>query len=184
MRGICATVVLLGLLAPTVLAVVPAAPPPDPTIASLSKLSGAAFDTAFMRAMIPVDEEAVEIALAATLNADHVELLKWNQRLVERKNGQVRRMLGWLKEAGAAPGRRNVGVFTPPVKRMRSLKDAALERAYLPTIAAHLEYSTRLAALAVQRGNRPELRAFAAGIVKVETAEAVMLRGWLKKWYP
>ncbi|HEY3247050.1 MAG TPA: DUF305 domain-containing protein [bacterium] len=184
MRGFCATVVLLGLLAPAVLAAMPAAPPPDATIASLSKLSGAAFDTAFLRALIPVNEEAVEIALAATLNADHVELLKWNQVLVERKNEQVRRMLGWLKEAGAAPGRRNVGVFTPPVKRMRSLKDAALERAYLPTIAAHLEYSARLAALAVQRGNRPDLREFAAGIVKIETAEAAMLRSWLKKWYP
>jgi uncharacterized protein (DUF305 family) len=184
MRGIYAAVVLCALLAPAVLAAVPAAPPPDPTIVSLSKVTGAAFDTAFMRALIPVDEEAVEIALAATLNANHVELLKWNQVLVERKNQQVRRMLGWLKEAGAAPGKRNVGVFTPPVKRMRSLRDAALERAYLPAIAAHLEYSARLAALAAQKANRPELRAFAAGIVKTETAEAAMLRGWLKKWYP
>ncbi|MGH2347906.1 MAG: DUF305 domain-containing protein, partial [bacterium] len=99
MRGICAAVLLVGLLAPTILAAVPATAPPDPTIVSLSKLSGAAFDTAFMRALIPVDEEAIEIALAATLNANHVELLKWNQVLVERKNQQVRRMLAWLKEA-------------------------------------------------------------------------------------
>lgn len=187
MKGLLgAAVLLLSVLVTGVGAAAPAAPPSpqDPVVAALSTLSGPSFDTAFLRALIPVDEEAVEVALAATLNADHPELLKWNQRLVERKNDQVRKMLGWLKDAGAAPGRRNVGVFTAPVKQMRSLKDAALERAYLPLMAAHLEASTRLAALAAQKASRPELRAFAAGIVKIETAEAVMLRGWLKKWYP
>src|SRR3972149_4581042 len=59
---------------------------------------------------LPAHEEAVEIAMAATLTADHTELLKWNQRLVERKNAQVRQMLTWLREAGASPAQRNVGV--------------------------------------------------------------------------
>ncbi|HET8678820.1 MAG TPA: DUF305 domain-containing protein, partial [bacterium] len=35
---------------------------PNPTVAALSKLSGQAFDVAFMRELIPVHEEAVEIA--------------------------------------------------------------------------------------------------------------------------
>ncbi|HEY3247110.1 MAG TPA: DUF305 domain-containing protein [bacterium] len=184
MRGVWAVLLVVSLLATTALAAGPVAPPPDPTVAALSKLSGPAFDTAFMRALIPVDEEAVEIASAATLNADHTELLKWNQKLIERKTDQVRRMLAWLKEAGVAPGKRNVGVASAPVKKMRSLKDAALERAYLPMMAAHLESSMHLAALAAQKAFRPDLRAFAAGIVKIETQESVMLRGWLKKWYP
>lgn len=188
MKGtLAAAALVLGILVASAGAAAPPPQPPvqqDPVVAALSKLSGPSFDTAFLRALIPVDEEAVEIALAATLNANHTELLKWNQRLVERKNDQIRKMLAWLKEAGAAPGRRNVGVATAPVKQMRSLTDAALERAYLPLMAAHLESSTRLAALAVQKASRPDLRVFAAGIVKTETAEAVMLRGWLKRWYP
>ncbi len=183
MRWMVCVVVILSLLAANGMAAVPA-PPPDPTLTALAKLTGPAFDTAFMRALIPVDEEGVEIASAATLNADHTELLRWNQKLIERKSGQVRRMLAWLKEAGASPGRRNVGVATPPVKKMRSLKDGALERVYLPLMAAHLESSARLAALAAQKAYRPELRAFAAGIVKVETQESAMLRGWRKTWYP
>lgn len=182
MRGLSVMGLVFGLLATTARAA--PVPPQDPAIAALSKLSGPAFDIAFMRALIPVDEEAVEIALAATLNADHSELLKWNQRLVERKNEQVRRMLTWLKDAGALPGRRNVGVATAAVKQMRSLKDAALERAYLPMMAAHLESSARLAALAAKKAGRPELRAFAAGIVTIETQESAMLRRWLKRWYP
>lgn len=161
-----------------------AAPAPAPVVASLAALNGPAFDTAYMRALIPVHEEAVEIAMAATLNADHAELLKWNQRLVERKSAQVRQMLTWLRAAGAAPGQRNVGVATPAVKKLRGLEGGALERAYIPLLASHLERSVALSRLAVTKAHRPELRAMAQEIVRVEGQEVTMLRGWLKTWYP
>lgn len=150
---------------------------------TLSGLSGPAFDVAFLRALVPVHEEAVEIAMAATLNADHAQVLRWNQAMVERKNAEVRQMLAWLKGLGAAPTKRNVGVQTASVKKMRSLKDAALEKAYLPLMATHLEQSAALAQLAARRASSPAVRSFAAGVVKQETAEAAMLRAWLKDWY-
>lgn len=161
-----------------------ASPTPNPTLATLSRLSGPAFDVAFMRELIPIHEEAVEIAMAATLHANHSELLRWNQVMIDRKSGQVRQMLAWLQEAGASQGRRNAGAVTEPVKKMRSLRGAALERAYLPLITAHLERSTALARLAVTKAERGELRSMAQAIVTVETREAAQLRAWLKAWYP
>jgi len=159
-------------------------PTPHPTVAALTRLGGPAFDAAFMRELIPVHEEAIEIAMAATLNADHPELLRWNQVMIDRKSGQVRQMLAWLQEAGASPGKRNANVVTDPVKKMRSLSGAALERAYLPLIAAHLDHSAALAKVAASRATRQELRALAQTVVQVEGREAPMLRDWLRKWYP
>lgn len=160
-----------------------AAPTPNPTIAALSKLSGPAFDVAFMRALIPIHEEAVEVAMAATLNADHSELLQWNQVMIDRKSGQVTKMLAWLKDAGAAPGQRNAGVVTDSVKKMRSLQGKALEQAYIPMMSASLTQSAELAALAATKASRPEIRAMAAEIAKVEGEEVKMLKGWSSKWY-
>jgi uncharacterized protein (DUF305 family) len=153
------------------------------TIKSLSSLSGSKFDVAFMQAFIPVHEEAVEIAMAATLNADHTQLLKWNQVVVERKNEQVRTMIAMLKASGARPAKRNVGVQTASVKKMRQLKDAALEKAYIPLMASHLDQTAALAQLASKKASRPELRALAAKIVKQENQDAATLRTWLKAWY-
>lgn len=161
-----------------------ASPTPNPTLSALSRLSGPAFDVAFMRELIPIHEEAVEIAMAATLHADHPELLRWNQVVIDRKSGQVRQMLAWLQEAGTSPGRRNVSVVTEPVKKMRSLRGAALERAYMPLIAAHLEWSTALAKLAATKADRQELRSMAQAIVTVESREVARLRAWQKSWYP
>lgn len=161
-----------------------ASPTPDPTLAALSRLTGPAFEVAFMRELIPIHEEAVEIAMAATLHADHTELLRWNQVMIDRKSAQVRQMLAWLQEAGVSPWRRNVNVVTEPVKKMRGLRGVALERAYLPLIAAHLERSTALARLAAAKADRQELRTMAQAIVAVEVKEVARLRAWLKAWYP
>jgi len=160
-----------------------AAPAPNPTVAALSKLTGQAFDVAFMRALIPIYEEAIEVAMAATLNADHPELLQWNQVMIDRKSGQVVRMLAWLKDANASPGQRNAGVVTESVKKMRSLQGKALEQAYIPMMSAHLKQSADLAALAVTKASRPELRAMAQETTRVEGEEVKMLKTWSSKWY-
>ncbi len=153
------------------------------TIKSLNSVSGSAFDAAFFKALIPVHEEAVEIAMAATLNANHTEVLKWNQRVVERKNAQVRQMVKWLKAMGSSPGKRNAGVQTASVKKIRTVKDAALEKAYIPMMASHLEQSAAIAAVGAKKASKAEYRSFASAIVKVEKQESAMLRGWLRKWY-
>jgi len=157
--------------------------PADPVVVALSKLNGKDFDVAFMRALIPVHEEAIEIAMAATLNANHPELLQWNQVMIDRKSGQVRSMLAWLQDVNASPAGRSAGVVTVSVKKMRSLTGEALEREYLPMITKHLERSAALAVLAAQKAGRAEVKAMAATLVKVERQETEMLRGWRKKWY-
>jgi uncharacterized protein (DUF305 family) len=184
---ILATLLLVVLMAPALEAAPRPRPTPtamsNPALTSLARLSGKDFDVAFMRELIPVHEEAIEIALAATLNADHSEVLQWNQRMIDRKSGQVRNMLTWLTEAGASPGRRGANVVTDSVKKMRSLTGAALEQAYLPMMAAHLERSAALGALAATKASRAEIRTMASEVARVERQEAAMLRAWLKQWY-
>jgi uncharacterized protein (DUF305 family) len=181
MRVLLMACMLVVLAATTAAATM--TPETQSTLKALATLSGPSFDVAFMRALIPVHEEAVEIAMAATLNADHTQVLKWNQAVVERKNAEVRQMLGWLKAMSAAPGKRNAGVQTASVKKMRSLKDAALEKAYLPLMATHLEQSAALAQLAAKKASSPAVRSFAVGVAKKETADAAMLRSWMAGWY-
>ncbi len=159
------------------------APAADPVVSSLSRLNGSAFDVAFIQTLVPDSEEAVEVAMAATLTADHVELLQWNQRMIERKNGQIRQMLTLLQAAGASPTRRNVGVSTTPVKQMRGLSGPALEKAYIPFMVGHFNRDVAFATMATKKASRPAVRTLAQEIIKVESQEATMLRGWLRKWY-
>ena len=178
-------VALLVALA-TPLAAAPVASPapgPDPAVASLARLSGKDFDVAYLRLVIPAHEEAVEVAMAATLWGDHTDLLKWNQRMIERKNGQVRQMVSLLSGVGSAPTQRYVGVATPTVKKVRTLRGGALERTYMTYLITHFDRNVALSRMAAGKGN-PNVRALGAAIVKIEGGEATMLRGWMKTWYP
>ncbi|HKV44444.1 MAG TPA: DUF305 domain-containing protein [bacterium] len=161
----------------------PTAPASGSAFARLSGLSGQAFDIAFLRSLVPVDEEAVEMAMTATLYADHTDLLRWNQDFVERENGQVRQMLSILQAMGASPTERRAGVTTKSVKTLRALRGAALERAYLPMLAAQLDQTSRLARLASDKSGRPEVRALARQALTDGSNASAVLRGWLKTWY-
>ncbi len=177
-------VALLVFLATPLAAATAPSPAPDPAVATLARLSGKSFDVAYMRLVIPANEEAVEVAMAATLWGDHTDLLKWNQKMIERKNQQVRQMLSVLTGLSAAPGQRYVGVVTPTVKKVRALRGAALERTYMTFLITHFDRNVALSRMAAAKGASPEVKALGAAIVKAEATEATMLRRWLKKWYP
>lgn len=178
-----ALVIVWVLTAVSLTSAAPSTGTTDPTVARLSSLNGDAFDVAFMQALIPVDDEAIEMAMTATLYADHGELLRWNQVAVERSNEHVRKMLTWLQQAGAGPAERRAGVTTASVKKLRSLRGAALERAYLPLMAAQIDKTVAMTRLAAEKARRPELREFAKDAVRVESQDSAMLRGWMKQWY-
>lgn len=158
------------------------APASDPAVARLQRLSGAAFDVGFAQALIPVDEETVEMAMTATLYADHSELLRWNQTVVERKNEQIRKLLAWLQEAGATPAERRAGVATASVKKLRTLRGPALERTYMSLMTTQLNQAVALGRLASSKASKLEIREFASGIVRSETHDTAMLHGWLQQW--
>src|SRR5690348_8611262 len=180
---IAQVVIVLVALALVVPAPASFAAPADPAVAKLSALHGQAFDVAYLRDVIPVGDESVEMAMTATLYADHPDLLHWNQNFTEREHAQIQKMVALLGDLGAQPGQRNEGVATAPVKKLRSLRGAALERTYITLMTQHLDRSVALSRLAAQRADRPELRAFAANAAAADAKDAATLRGWMTAWY-
>ena len=155
----------------------------DPTVAKLSALHGKAFDVAYLQAVIPSDDEAVEMAMTATLYADHSALLHWNQDFTEREHVQIKRMLSLLESLGARPTARNEGVATAAVKQLRTLRGAALERKYIAMMTQNLDRTTQLSRMAAQKADRPEVRSFAASAAAAKSKDAATLRGWVSAWY-
>ncbi len=178
-----AALLALAIVLPASASFATPAVPPDPTITKLSMLHGQAFDVAYLQSVIPVEDEAVEMAMTATLYADHPDLLHWNQNFTEREHAQIHKMVGWLGTLGAQPTLRNEGVATAPVKKLRTLRGAALERTYITLMTQHLDKTVALSKLAAQRADRPELRTFAAGVAAADHRDSATLRGWLTAWY-
>jgi uncharacterized protein (DUF305 family) len=179
-----AALLTLAILVSTSASLATPTAPADPVIAKLASLHGQAFDVAYLQDVIPVNDESIEMAMTATLYADHPDLLHWNQEFTERQRMQIQKMVGLLGDLGAQPAQRNEGVATAPVKKLQTLRGAALERTYMSLMTQHLERAGGLSNLAAQKADRPELRAFAAVTASADARDAATLRGWLKAWYP
>jgi uncharacterized protein (DUF305 family) len=173
----------LAIVVPASASFATPAAPADPAIAKLTALHGQAFDAAYLQSIIPVEDEAVEMAMTATLYADHPDLLHWNQNFTERDHAQIQKMVGLLGTLGAQPAQRNEGVATAPVKKLRTLRGAALERTYITLMRQHFDRTVALSKLAAQKADRPELRSFAAGVAAADGRDSATLRGWLTAWY-
>jgi uncharacterized protein (DUF305 family) len=137
---------------------------------------------AYLQAMIPSDDEAVEMALTATLYADHSALLHWNQDFAEREHGTIKHMVTVLEQLGAR-AQRNEGVATPSVKALRSLRGAALERKYVALMTAHFNHTVAISKLAASRADRSDIRSIAASVLAIDSKDATQLRGWVTAWY-
>jgi uncharacterized protein (DUF305 family) len=174
----------LAILVPASVSLATPTAPSDPVITKLASLHDQTFDVAYLQDMIPVNDESIEMAMTATLYADHPDLLHWNQDFTERQRVQIQKMVGWLGDLGAQPAVRNEGVATVSVKKLHTLRGAALERTYMNLMTQHLNRAGALSSLAAQQADRPELRAFAAHIASADAGDAATLRGWLKAWYP
>lgn len=67
----------------------------DGMVESLAGKSGEAFDQAFIAAMIPHHEGAVEMAKLALENAEHPELKRLAAEIIEAQNREIEMMKGW-----------------------------------------------------------------------------------------
>lgn len=81
----------------------------------------------------------------------------------------------------AGPGM--YGVSGTHIGSMMGGRTALSEEAYLREMVAHHREAVS-AAQQLARSHRPELRAFGAAVVRVQSAQIRSMRQWLRDWYP
>ena len=64
------------------------------------------------------------------------------------------------------------------------MHDVASEFDFLVEMIPHHQEAVDTATETAARTERPELRAFAAEMARVQSEEIVLMRGWLTAWYP
>lgn len=72
----------------------------DDMMHSLDGLRGDAFDEAFIRAMIPHHQGAIDMAEAVLENAKHEELKTLARDIIEAQQREIDMMNGWLRDWG------------------------------------------------------------------------------------
>ena len=145
-------------------------------------------DAAFVDAMVPHHEGAVEMAQVALENAEHEEITTLAQDIISGQQaeveqfGQIRAGLEGSPMEGMSEDEMNQAMG------MMDAQDLAGQRpfdlAFIDAMTPHHESAIEMANVALQESENPEIREIAQGIVEAQESEIAQMEQWRAEWYP
>lgn len=153
-------------------------------------------DIQFTQMMVVHHEGAVDMAQLAADRAGRQEVKDLALRIERAQQPEIETMQGWLEawgerpldDDGAMPGMHHGGMATDGMGGMASaddmtdLRDATgdrFDRLFLRLMISHHEGAVVMARIEVDRGENPDVIAFAAAVVSDQTAEIDEMRNLL-----
>ncbi len=145
-------------------------------------------DAAFVDAMVPHHEGAVEMALVALENAEHEEVRTLAQDIVSAQRAEID-LFGEIREE--LGGEAMMEMSEEEMEGMMGNMDAGelanqrpFDRAFIDAMIPHHESAIAMAEVALEESEDPEIREIAQDIVDAQEREISQLRQWRAEWYP
>ena len=147
-------------------------------------------DRAFIDAMVPHHQGAVEMAEVALKNAEHEEIRQLAENIIRTQQTEI----GQLK----AIKQREFGTSEVPTGMgMKQMEDMGMmmdpqslagedpfDRAFIDAMIPHHESVIEMADAALDGSENPEIREIAGVIVEAQEKEIDQMERWRKEWYP
>ncbi len=140
-------------------------------------------EAAFLAAMIPHHQEAVDVAREVIAKGERTEVRALAAEIVATQAQEIAQLRAWLDawypdEPAAAyePMMRNLDGLTPP----------AVDVVFVLDMIHHHKMAVTMAqeALDLRPTPRPEVADLARAIVRVQGEEIEVLEGWIEAWWP
>jgi len=142
-----------------------------------------ASEAAFLAAMVPHHQEAVDVALEVVTSGERPEVRALAAEIVATQRQEIAQLRAWLDAwypdeppAPYEPMMRNLDGLTPP----------AVDVVFVLDMIQHHEMALAMAAevLGLRPPPRPEVVELAREIVRVQGEEIEVLQAWIDAWWP
>ena len=151
------------------------------TTATLTKLSGKAFDRAFLSMMIPHHQAALDMARAVLPTTKDAQVRRWAQGIIASQQAEIMTMTALLRPLGGADAK--MGAMMDGMKGMGGMVKAAKtpDLAFVQGMVPHHSSAIDMANVALQRSADPKVLKLAQNIVVAQAKEMYEFRTWLLK---
>ena len=146
-------------------------------------------DRAFIDAMVPHHQGAVDMAEVALENAEHREIRELAEDVVATQEKEIEELRAIKREqygtseipSGMDQGEMDaMGMADPQELAERRPFDKAFIDAMIP----HHESAIAMANAALEGSDNPEVREIARAIVEAQEKEIARMEAWRQEWYP
>ncbi len=145
-------------------------------------------DRAFIDAMVPHHQGAVEMAEVALENAEHREIEQLSRNIIATQEAEIEELKAIKEEEfGTSEVPMEMGAGEMEAMGMTDPGELAnrdpFDRAFIDAMIPHHRSAIEMAQVACRESDNPEIRALAGSIIEAQTREITQLEGWRKEWY-
>ena len=142
-----------------------------------------ASEAAFLAAMVPHHQEAVDVALEVVTSGERPEVRALAAEIVATQAQEIAQLRAWLDawypdEPAAA--------YEPMMRNLEGLTPPAVDVVFVLDMIHHHEMALAMAeeVLGLRPPPRPEVVELAREIVRVQGEEIEVLQAWIDAWWP
>lgn len=146
----------------------------------LAKLSGKAFDRAYLTMMIAHHQGAVDMARAVQGRVKDAQVKTWAAAVIRDQAREISAMNTWLKPLGGIDAKMQSAIATHMGSMLAPLKSAkAADMAFVQGMLPHHASALDMANLALQKSNDVRVLKLSRDIIKAQADEMFAYRQWL-----
>ena len=145
-------------------------------------------DRAFIDAMVPHHQGAVDMARVALENAEHREIEQLSRNIISTQQAEIEELRAIKEEEfGTSEVPMEMGAGEMEAMGMMDPEQLAhsepFDRAFIDAMIPHHRSAIEMAQVAYQESDNPEIRTLAEGIVEAQIREITQMEGWRQQWY-
>ena len=147
-------------------------------------------DKAFIDAMVPHHQGAIEMARVALKNAEHAEIRELSRNIISSQQAEIEELKAIKKE--------EFGTSTVPMEmspeQMRSMgmmmdpqelaNREPFDKAFIDAMIPHHQSAIEMAEVAYEKSKNPRIKELAENIMSAQKREIEQMRRWREQWYP
>ena len=147
-------------------------------------------DRAFIDAMVPHHQGAIEMARVALKNAEHEEIKELSRNIISSQQAEIEELKAIKKEEF---GTSEVPMEMSP-QQMRSMgmmmdpqqlaNQEPFDKAFIDAMIPHHQSAIEMAKVAYQESENPQIKELAQNIVSAQQREIEQMKHWRQQWYP
>ncbi len=146
-------------------------------------------DKAFIDAMVPHHQGAVEMAEVALKNAEHDEIRILAEDIVTAQEAEIKDLKS-IKREEFGTARVPSGMSQADMGAMgmtdpgRLARERPFDKAFIDAMIPHHKSAIEMAGVAREKTENPEIREIATNIVGAQRREISQMERWREEWYP
>lgn len=152
--------------------------------------ANAPYDLQFLDTMIAHHQGAVDMAQPAETKAERSEIKTLAKNIIADQEKEIAQMkkwrADWYKDQPAAVNMEMAGMLDSmkdmDMKKLESASGKTYDLEFIKQMMPHHEGAVIMAQEALQKSQKPEIKALASAIIKAQQAEIKQMKDWQTAW--